>query len=202
MGDSSTTGMVELDPKESIWEYCYTVFPLVVVGTVEADGSPDLAPKHLAMPMSWGNRFGFVCSPSHSTYRNIVRDKNFAVTYIRPEQAVLASLAASPRCEDGSKPVTAALPTIQASKISAPLLPDGYLHLECELDRLVDDLDENSLIIGRIVAARVADDAIRRSDQDDQDLIHEAPLMAYLYPGRFAEISASNRMPIPAGFKR
>ena len=202
MGDATNAGMVTLDTEESIWERFYTVFPLVVVGTREVGGEPDLAPKHLAMPVSWKNHFAFVCTPRHNTYQNILREKEFAVTYIRPDQAVLASLAASPRCDDGSKPVAAALPLCDGVQVSAPLVEGGYLHLECRLERMVDDLDENALIIGRIVTARVARDALRGSDRDDQDLVHDSPLMAYLYPGRFAAISASCQLPLPAGFKR
>jgi len=202
MGEAKTAALIELDTSSSIWESFFTVFPLVVIGTREADGSDDLAPKHLAMPMSWKNHFGFVCTPRHNTYQNIQRDRQFSVTYMRPSQTVLASLAATPRCEDGSKPITQALPTFPAATINAAFVEDGYLFLECELQQIVDELGENSLIIGRIISARVAEDALRSSDQDDEDLVYTAPLLAYLYPGRFAEIASSNKLPFPAGFKR
>lgn len=202
MGETKTSALVELDINSSIWESFFTVFPLVVIGTREADGSDDLAPKHMAMPMSWENHFGFVCTPRHNTYQNIQRDRQFSVTYMRPSQTVLASLAATPRCEDGSKPITQALPTFAAETINAAFVEDGYLFLECELQQMVDGLGENSLIIGRIISARVAEDALRSSDQDDEDLVYSTPLLAYLYPGRFAEITNSNKLPFPAGFKR
>ena len=202
MSDNGTAQLIELDPSESIWENFFTVFPLVLVGTREEDGSDDLAPKHLAIPMSWKNHFGFVCTPRHNTYQNVLRTEQFSVSYMRPSQTVLASLAASPRCDDGSKPITQALPTFAADKIDACLLQDGYLFLECELDRIVDDLGDNSLIIGRIVHARIAEDEMRDHEQDDEDLVFKAPLLAYLYPGRFAEIASSTKLPFPAGFKR
>ena len=201
MTDASTK-LIELDTSDSIWERFFTVFPLVVVGSVEEDGAIDLAPKHLAMPMSWKNHFGFVCASSHGTYKNVRRTGEFTVTYARPSQAVLASLAASPRCDDGSKPVTGALPTRPAEKVDGAFLSDGYLFLECRLKQIYDDFDINSLITGDIVAAHVAADALRSTDEDDQDVIRRAPLMSYLYPGRFAEISASQQLPFPAGFKR
>ncbi len=202
MTDTDNARLIELDTSEPIWESFFTVFPLVIVGTREADGSDDLAPKHLAIPMSWQNHFGFVCTPRHNTYQNIQRDKEFAVTYMRPSQTVLASLAASPRCDDGSKPITEAMPTFAAESVKASFIQDGYLFLECELQQIVDNLGDNSLIIGRIVRARVAEDALRTSDRDDEDLVYTSPLLAYLYPGRFAEIKNSNKLPFPAGFKR
>ena len=194
--------LVELDPKRSIWERFFTVFPLVVIGTREEDGAIDLAPKHLAMPMSWGPHFGFVCTPTHRTYQNVRRTGEFTVTYARPSQIVLASLAATPRCEDDSKPIVDALPTLPAQKVAAAFLDDGYAFLECGSARIYDDFGDNSLIVGEIVAARVAEDALKHADQDDQDLLARAPLLAYLYPGRFAEVSNSQKLPFPAGFRR
>jgi flavin reductase (DIM6/NTAB) family NADH-FMN oxidoreductase RutF len=114
----------------------------------------------------------------------------------------MASLAATPHCDDGTKPITQALPTFEADKVAASFLQDGYLFLECDLHQIIDDLGENSLIIGRIISAKVAEDSMRTSDQDDQDLLEASPLLAYLYPGRFAEISDTRTLPFPAGFKR
>lgn len=198
----SNPDLIELDTGSSIWEHFFSVFPLVVIGTREADGGDDLAPKHLAIPLSWSNHFGFVCTPRHNTYQNIQRTRQFTVSYMRPTQTVLASLAATPRCDDGSKPITASMPTFAAQQVDAVCVADGYLFLECELQQMVDGLGENSLIIGRIVKARVAEDALRASGVDDADLILNAPLLAYLYPGRFAEIGNSTQLPFPAGFKR
>jgi len=194
--------LVELDISKSIWERFFTVFPLVVVGTEEPDGSVDLAPKHLAMPMSWAGHFGFVCTPRHGTYRNIERTGEFTVTYARPSQVVLATLAASPRCDDEGKPIVEAIPTIPAKQVSGAFLQDGYLFLECRSTKIYDDFGINSLITGEIVAARVAEDALRQTDEDEQDVIMNSPLLAYLYPNRFAAIDKSTRLPLPAGFKR
>jgi flavin reductase (DIM6/NTAB) family NADH-FMN oxidoreductase RutF len=202
MTDKSEHPTVELDLSESIWERVFTVFPLVVVGTREADGRDDLAPKHLAIPMSWENHFGFVCTPTHNTYQNIQRVQQFTVTFMRPSQTVLASLASTPRSDDGSKPIVEALPTFQADQVAGAFMQDGYLFLECELHQMVDNLGKNSLIIGRIIGAKAADDALRSSDQDDQDLIAGSHLLAYLHPGRFSEISNTSKLPLPAGFKR
>ena len=156
----------------------------------------------MAFPMGWENYFGFVCTPRHSTYHNIRREGAFTVSYPRPTQVVLASLAASPREADGTKPVLYALPTFPASEVDGIFIEDAYLFLECVLDRIVDDFGENSLIAGRIVAAHVREDYLRTSDRDDSDLIHEAPLLAYLSPGRYARVENSNSFPFPASFMR
>lgn len=185
-----------------IWDRVFTVNPLVVVGTREADGSFDLAPKHMAFPLGWENFFGFVCTPRHRTYHNVRREGVFTVTYPRPTQVVLASLAASPRESGGRKPSLAALDTFPAREVDGVFLEDGYLFLECALDRVVDDFGDNALISGRILAAHVDHDYLRDVEKDDHDLIHASPLLAYLSPGRYAPISKSYSFPFPAGFMR
>ena len=71
-----------------------------------------------------------------------------------------------------------------------------------ERHRVVDGFGENSLICGRIVAAHVAEDALRVSDGDDAALLHDAPLLAYLHPGRYAEVGETHAFPLPEGFSR
>ena len=135
------SNVVYLDTKHPVWERFFTVAPLVLIGTQEPDGGHDLAPKHMAMPVSWQNYFGFVCAP---------------------------------RC----------------------------LFLECRLERIVEGLGGNSLIIGRVVAAAVDAGALRTSDDDDQALLHNSPLLVYLYPGRTATVADTVAFPFPRGFKR
>ena len=82
-----------LDVEQPVWTRFFLVHPLVIVGTMEPDGRHDLAPKHMAMPVSWQNLFGFVCTPRHGTWQNIKRTGVFTVSYPRPDQTLLASLA-------------------------------------------------------------------------------------------------------------
>ena len=199
---SASDRLVELDLHEPIWDRFFWVAPLVLIGSREADGSFDLAPKHMAMPMGWKNYFGFVCTPRHHTYQNIKRDGVFTVTYPRPSQLVLTSLAASPRCGDEDKPALSVLPVFPASVVDGVLVEGGMVFLECELDRIIDGFDINSLIVGRVVAARVDEQAERMPDHDDQAVIHDVPLLAYLHPGRFATIENSLSFPFPAGMKK
>ncbi len=194
--------LIELDVSQPVWDRFFWLAPLVLIGTRETDGSHDLAPKHMAIPMGWENYYGFVCTPRHHTYSNIKRDGVFTVSYPRPSQLVLTSLAASPRVSGDEKPALGALPVFPASSVDGVLVEGCYLYLECELDRIIDDFGVNSLIVGRIVAARVAQDAERVDDLEDQDLIHDSPLLAYLHPGRFAAIDQSLSFPFPAGMKK
>lgn len=194
--------LVSLDVNQPLWERFFYVSPLIVVGSREDNGSYNLAPKHMTMPLGGENYFGFICTPKHRTYSNIQHSQTFTVSFPRPEQVILASLSATPRCDDDSKPALAALPTFPASKVDGIFLKDGYLFLECELDRIIDGFGENSLIAGKIVAVQVQEDAMRMCDRDDQDLLFKSPLLAYLSPGRYTTINQSYSFPFYKEFKQ
>jgi flavin reductase (DIM6/NTAB) family NADH-FMN oxidoreductase RutF len=194
--------MTPLDLSHPVWEQVYMVAPLIIVGTREPDGHYDLAPKHMAMPVSWQDHYGFVCTPSHATYANAQREGCFTVSFPRPDQILLTSLAAAPRCDDEHKHALSAVPTVAATKIDGVLLTSAYLHLECTVHKVIDDLGDNSLIIGRVVAAAAAGDSVREADIDAQEMIAHSPMLAYLHPGRFARIVQTHAFPYHVGFKR
>jgi len=194
--------LIPLATDTPIWDRFFGVFPLVIVGSKEESGGYNLAPKHLAMPLGWGNYFCFVCSPRHTTYHNIRRHGMFTVSYPRPTEVLLASLAAAPRCEDRTKPSLLALPTFPAREVDGMLVRGCYLVLECTLHSILDGFGANSLIIGNVVAAAAHEDALRAEERDEGEQIFQFPLLAYLNPGRLAEIRQSTAFPFPKGFAR
>lgn len=200
--DDRSEALVALGGDHPVWERVFMVHPLVVVGTREPDGGWDLAPKHMVTPLGWDNRFGFVCTEAHSTLRNARREGCFTVSFPRPSQVLAASLAAAPRCEDDHKPALEALQTRPATVVDGVLLDDAYLHFECETERIVDGFGENSLVTGRIVETLVAEGALRSPDRDDEQTVFESPLLAYVAPGRWAEISRTFAFPFHAGWSR
>lgn len=197
-------GLVRISTESPIWDKFFMVASLALVGTKEPDGSYDLAPKHMSMPLGWQNYWCFVCSPHHGTYTNIVANLEFTASFPRPEseQIVETSLAAAPRAEDATKPSLAVLPTMPATAVEGVLVEGCALFLECELDQILDGFGENSLIIGRIVAASVDERSLRSPDKDDEQLIYEFPLLAYLPPGRFGRVAESLAFPFPVDFRR
>jgi flavin reductase (DIM6/NTAB) family NADH-FMN oxidoreductase RutF len=172
----------------------------VLVGTVDPAGTPNLAPKHMAFPLGWENYFGFVCTPSHATFRNVERTRSFTVTYPRHTDVVATSLTAAPRCED-HKPIVGVLETFSATEVDGVFVRSGYLFLECALERIVKGFGHNALVAGRVVAAHVDRGALRSSDRDDAEILLQVPQLAYLHPGRFAVIDATQAFPFPAGMR-
>lgn len=195
--------LVRLNIKEPIWDHVFTVAPLVVVGTKEG-ANYDLAPKHMATPIGLSNFFAFVCTPKHSTYHNVKKYGEFSISFPFPDQVVLTSLSASPRCDVQyiKKPIVKALPTIKCNEIDSIFFKDSYLFLECELFNIIDGFDDYSIIIGKIKEAKVDKEYLKISDKDEQQQIHDNPLLAYIAQGRFAKITDTFNFPFPKGFKK
>jgi len=194
-------GLVELPLGPALWESVFTVAPLVLVGTKEADGW-DFAPKHMAMPLGWAGYYCFACTPEHATYRNVQAHPQFTISFPQPDQILTSSFAAGGRTESDAKPTLAAVPTAPARVVDGRVVEGCPLYLECELERIVDGFGPNSLIVGRVVAAAAAREALRGAEVDDADLVHRLGLLSYLAPGRFAVIRDSLAFPFPADFRR
>ena len=173
----------------------------MIVGSKETDGTYDLAPKHMAMPLGWRRGYGFACTPRHRTYGNVERHGVFTVSFPHSFQIVQTALAASRREQDGTKPALAALPTFPARDVDGVLVHGCYAFLECELDRLVelDDAVARDRANRRGLGGRGGD---RDPDRDDAELLRQVSPLAYLSPSRFASIEDSHSFPFPASFAR
>ena len=194
---------VLLDNLTSIWDQIFTVAPLVVIGTKENQGY-DLAPKHMAMPLGFGNYFGFVCTPRHNTFSNVLATGGFTVSFPTPDQIITTSLSASPRrdCISKSESIVNALPILKAPSMDAPIVADAYFYLECGLHKIIDGFDDYSIITGKIKAAYAHRNYMKVSEMDEQAQILENPLLVYIGPGRFAKITETYDFPFPKNFKR
>jgi flavin reductase (DIM6/NTAB) family NADH-FMN oxidoreductase RutF len=200
---SNASQMIELQKDENLWNRFYLVSPLVVVGSKEGEHY-NLAPKHMTVPLGFEDYYSFVCTPHHQTYRNIEKEGFFTVTYPKPDQVVLASLAASPRCGDSefSKEIIDSLPTFRAKEVDALFLSDGYLFFECKLDRIIDGFGEASLIVGRIIRTLIDPGHMITFESDEGERIYRNPLLAYLSPGRFGIIKKTFAFPFPKDFEK
>lgn len=192
---------ISLELDDSLWDHVFQVSPLVMIGTREADGGYDFAPKSRIVNLT-PRHLGFVCRESHATYRNAVRERAFTVSWPGPQQIVMTSAAAAPRCEDGEKKTLKGLPTVAAREVDGKLLAGCSLNVECRLERVIDDLGEDQLVIGRVVAAWASPDAMRSATTPDHEIVHKRPILAYLHPSQFATIDKSVGFPFPKGFTR
>jgi flavin reductase (DIM6/NTAB) family NADH-FMN oxidoreductase RutF len=196
------TDMVDVSLDYPIWDRFFSVAPLIVVGTAE-EGGYDLAPKHMAMPVGHGRHYAFGCTPRHRTYGNVKRTGCFTVSFPRPSQVLISSLAAAPHVQaESSDASLKGVPVEDARTVEGVVLAESYAWLECRLDRVVDGFGDASIIVGEVVCASIAEDVLRQSEVSDEELIGRSPLLAYLHPGRFAEVRESRPFPFPEGFSR
>ena len=195
--------LAQLNIKQSLWDQVFTIAPLVVVGTRENKGY-DLAPKHMVCPIGFGPYFGFVCTPRHGTFQNIRNTGEFTVSFPKPDQLIFTSLSAAPRQEMQSKSdmVLGSLPVVKALGMNAPLIDGAYLYLECRFYKILEGFDDYAIITGEVVAAYADKEYARTSEMDEQEQLHKNPLLAYVAPGRFAQIEQTFNFPFPKDFHR
>lgn len=203
MQDWDAQRVEEIDTGIPVWQRFFMVAPLAVIGTIEGDAY-DLAPKHMVTPMGFDNYLGFVCAPDHGTYVNIRREGRFTVSFPKPDQTLITALSASPRQDEISKSqqVLDYLPTQMPPGTDIPFLAGSYLMLQCEHFRTIDGFGRNSLITGRILKAYVDKEYLRVSEKDEQQMLQEHPLLAYIAEGRFARVGNTLSFPFPKGFTR
>lgn len=204
MTEENNSEMIELDVEQDVWNRTYTVHSLIIIGSMEEDDNYNFAPKHMAMPLGFSNHFGFMGTPRKNTYRNIQREKVFTVSYPKPSQLTVSSLAATRREDDDSKPILDKIPTSPAQKIEGHFVKNSYFQMECRFTECVGKFGEWEMIVGKIVAARIDKSMNRKigNGVDEAQLIYNNPLLAYLHPNRFSVIKESNVFPFPKEFKR
>jgi len=203
MKNQRANNLIKLNTKESIWDHVFMIAPLIVVGTKEGENY-DLAPKHMATPIGFSDFFAFICTPNHSTYHNLNKTGEFSISFPFPDQVVLTSLCASPRCNNQSfnKPIINVLSTIKCQTIDSVFFKESYLFLECELHKVIDGFDDYSIIVGKIKEAFVDEEYLNVSDIDEYKHIADNPLLAYVAQGRYAKITETFNFPFPKGFQK
>ena len=193
MNNDPSSPLLSLELDSPIWDRFFSVAPLVLIGTTNADGSHDLCATYRAIPVGPENLFAFLASPDDAAADNARRDGCFTVSFPRPEQVVQTSVAA---VGTGDRhPLADQLPVTSAKTVDGGVLEGAWLYLECEVERAIDDLGSSLMIIGRIVAAYLDREARRLAERDDYDLLMRHPLLAFVAPGRFAEIKHTDAFP-------
>ena len=192
---------VELSRGGELWDQVFVPAPLVLVGTAEADGGFDLAPKHQAMPLGMGDFYGFVCTSRHRTHENVLRTGEFTVSYPTPDQVVAIGQAAAPRVGD-EKLTLSLVEHVPAVEVDGVLAAHASLWLECRVDRIIEGFGEHDMIVGRIDRAAAPCWAVRDPDRDDAESLHANPALVFLAPARFASVADTRSFPFPAEFSR
>ncbi len=132
----------------------FIVRPVVLITTVNREGTPNAAVKTNFMTVSSMTSYAFCCSPEHHTYQNIMETGEFVINVPTEDVAskvLKAAIITEKPCPAGLNEIErAGLTPIPSEKVSPPRVKECGAHYECLLDWY-----KGGLILGKVVAASV-----------------------------------------------
>jgi flavin reductase (DIM6/NTAB) family NADH-FMN oxidoreductase RutF len=135
---------------------------LVLVTTVNKDGTSNVAPKNWISYMAFGpSIIALGCNRKHWTVKNILRTEEYVINI--PGSDIIDKIWEAGYL-DHPRPVESLdLTAIPSLKVKPPRIEECGAHLECVLDRHFEYGDE-VIILGKIVAASIDEAAMRAKD--------------------------------------
>ena len=195
---------VAFDPLRSVSSQYAHVSPVILVTTVNADGSLNVAPKTQNTPVGKEGRiFMFVCTPIHHTYQNIKRTGEFVVNYPTPELIEKVAAAASVFEDRADEIVGSGLTATSSVKVRPPRIKECQIHLECELVE-IREYGPYGLVVGKVVAASGNEEVVLAADTNTVEFsrrLAQNPLLAYVYPNHFTAVNECRRFVFPQKYK-
>jgi len=172
---------IDLNPDKRTWHPSPLLGQIVLVTTLNRDGTSNLAPKSWISMMAFDPPIvALGCNLKHWTARNILERGEFVINVPGVElvQAVWkSSELPHPR------PVEAAgLTPVPAVKVKPPRIAECKAHLECALDRHLSYGDE-VVLLGRILAV-----SVDRQAYQARDPYEYLRLLVYLEDGAYGVI--------------
>ena len=178
---------VRFSPDKRTWRPSPLLGQIVLVTSVNEDGSSNVAPKSWVSMMAMEPPLlALGCNRNHWTARNILRTGEFVVNVPGAELANAAwrshALPHPRTVED------AGLTPVPAIEVTPPLIEECKAHLECVL---VDDIafGEEVVILARIVGV-----SVDRAAADARDPYAYLRLPVFLENGTFGVIEEAHRV--------
>ena len=145
-------------------ERSFIVRPVVLVTTVNREGTPNAAVKTNFMTVSSMRYFAFSCSPEHHTHQNIMETGEFVINVPTEDIAgkvLKAAIITGNPCPSGLNEIErAGLTPIPSEKVRPPRIEECVAHYECLLD-----WHKRDLIFGKAVAVSVDKSLMDRTDK-------------------------------------
>lgn len=184
---------VDVEPDKRKWHPSPILGQLVLVTTVNKDGTSNVAPKNWISYMAFGpSIIALGCSSKHWTARNIIRSREFVINI---PGADLVDKVWEAGYLDHPRPVQSlGLTPIPSVKVRPPRVEECRAHLECVLDRHFAYGSE-IIILGRIVATSI--DAAALKSKDPYEYLR---MLVFLEDGTFGTVEGAKRL--KAGTRR
>jgi len=177
---------VNFDPDKRTWHPTPLLGQIVLVTTLNEDGTSNVAPKSWISMMAFSPPIlALGCNLEHWTARNILAREEFVINVPGAE---LARIVWKSHELPHPRPVEAAgLTPMPALKVKPPRVAECVAHLECILDRHLAYDDEVTLL-GRIVAVLADEEA-----HEVEDPYEYLRLFAYLDDETYGVIERGRR---------
>lgn len=176
---------INLDPDKRAWHPSLLMGQIVLVTTLNDDGSSNIAPKSwISMMVFEPPILALGCNLKHQTAKNILANGEFVVNIPGAELADTVW-----RCHElpHPRPIEAAgLTPIKSEKIGPPRIEECRGFLECRLDRHLTYGDE-VIILGKIEKA-----AVDKSAFEVDDPYKYLRLFAYLEGQKYGVIERAH----------
>jgi flavin reductase (DIM6/NTAB) family NADH-FMN oxidoreductase RutF len=179
---------VSLPLDKRAWHPSPLVGQIVLVTTLNADGTSNIAPKSWISMMAFDPPvLALGCNLQHWTGRNILERHEFVVNVPGVD---MVELAWKSHAIPHPRPIEAAgLTPFPSQQVKPPSVEECRAHLECVLDQYLT-YDQELIVLGRIVAGTV--DAAMLAVNDPYAYLRTA---VYLESQQYGVIEGARRLP-------
>ena len=179
---------VSLSLDKRTWHPSPLVGQIILVTSLNADGTSNIAPKSWVSMMAFDPPLlALGCNVEHWTGRNILERREFVVNV---PDADLVEIAWKARELPHPRPVEATgLTPIPSLKVQPPSVEECHAHLECVLDQYLT-YGKELIVLGRIVAGTI--DAEMLAMDDPYAYLRAA---VYLEKQKYGVIEHAHQLP-------
>ncbi len=125
--------------------------PVALVATVNKDGKANVATFSFIMPISFEPKFvAFAVAPQRYTFENLKEVGEFSLNILKKEQLEIANICGSYSGRDKDKFELAKLTKEEGEKISAPLIKEAPISLECRVV-FMEKFGDHYLVVGEVL---------------------------------------------------
>jgi flavin reductase (DIM6/NTAB) family NADH-FMN oxidoreductase RutF len=142
--------------------YRLLVRPTVVISTISSNGISNAAPFSWNSPVATKPKplFGFSCSESHDTWRNIENNGEFVVNLIGETFGPLMEIMERDFPHEMSEIKECGLTEVNSKQIKPPRIKEAFGWLECKMVKRFVISEGNIWIIGEVLEAEAIDAAV------------------------------------------
>jgi len=151
--------------KGSIEKYYHYAFPMqtVLVSCNDEKGNTNLITLAWHTPISRNPPlYGISVSPKRHSYSLIKKSKEFAINFMPYSEVEAAHFCGTHSGRNTDKLCRTGLTLIPSQALTAPLIKEGYAHLECELIKTTT-LGDHTLFVGKVVAVSADENAFEKN---------------------------------------